>query len=199
MKNKKSYRCSLHNFLKIYKTCLKNNLFQEFLAYLKENNFSEFLLHLGKKGEACNGLSERETIIFANAINKFRHEGFDCTFEEGFTPEQALDASRKLNDWATEIKNAKVQGRNLSVLEKFLYAYDISSNFVYKKNDLDENGNQIDVYASRNVVRVLNEHQDTVYVLHILMTRFIKLKVLVCPIPHMEVSESQIKEIFQKL
>lgn len=156
MEMKKSFRCSLHNFLKIYSTCLKNDTLQEFFSYLKQNKFYNFLIHLGKKGEACNGLSEEETIIFADAVNRFRQEGFDCNFEEGFTPEQALYASRKLSEWANEIKNAKVQGRDLTVLEKFLYAYDISSNFVYKKNDTDENGKQIDVYASRNVIRVLN-------------------------------------------
>ena len=57
-------------------------------------------------------------------------------------------ANKQLDDWANEINSAVVDGKHLSPLEKFVYAYMIVTNREYKEND---NRN-----LSRNIVAVLN-------------------------------------------
>lgn len=95
-------------------------------------------------------LNEEETIKVVQATNNLRKEGIECKFSE-FTVEEALNASRKINGWVKEIKDARVNGKELSPFEKYMYAYDIASQFTYK---MEDEGESEDI--SRNLIHVLN-------------------------------------------
>lgn len=77
-----------------------------------------------------------------NYNNKF-------VFREGFSIEEALIASKRVNDWVDEINNAKNNDEPLSPLEKFLYAYQICTSFYYNESDNNRD-------ASRFLFGVLN-------------------------------------------
>ena len=68
--------------------------------------------------------------------------------------EKVLTATEKLDGWASEINNATVDGQPLSNFEKYLYAYQIVTDFVYK--DVDHHDSFDDFRKSRDIVSVLN-------------------------------------------
>ncbi len=95
-------------------------------------------------------LNEEQTQKFASAVNNLRGKGFNnILFEGEFTPEQALNASRRVTDWINEIKSARIDGEKLTPFEKFCYAYEIASQFYYKEADDDKD-------VSRRLLHVLN-------------------------------------------
>lgn len=97
-------------------------------------------------------LTDEQCDLFQAATDACRAAGLDCTFDaQRFTVEQTLSASRKLNAWRHEIKNASVNGTPLSPFEKFLYAYDVVSQFRY--NEVDD-GEDMDL--SRKLIYVLS-------------------------------------------
>ncbi len=61
--------------------------------------------------------------------------------------ERALEASSKINNWVSQIENAKVGDRPLSPFEKFLYAYSIVTEFKYSESD--------DLNEARDIARIL--------------------------------------------
>lgn len=136
--------CEIKRFIEDFQ---KNKIkFNKLIQQIKESGNKLVLTG----ANYSTGINEEETKIFAEAVNTLREAGADCYFMEGFTPEQAIDATSKLSKWADEIKEAKVNGKELSPYEKYLYAYEIASHYLYKNN------NKGDAAASRNVVRVLN-------------------------------------------
>ncbi len=64
---------------------------------------------------------------------------------------QTIKATKKINDWVDEIKNARVDGMELTPFEKFLYAYEIVTQFQYIEEDKGDNSN-----LSRHIINVLN-------------------------------------------
>lgn len=56
-------------------------------------------------------------------------------FKEGFSIQEAIIASKKVNDWVDEINNAKINNEKLSPLEKYLYAYQICTDFYYNESN----------------------------------------------------------------
>lgn len=95
---------------------------------------------------------EEETKILVNNVNIIKEKtGKTVTFDNQFTIEQALNASRKVNDIVETIKNARVGNRPLSPYEKFLYAYSFVTNRAYKNAEENE-----DSAISRNLISVLN-------------------------------------------
>lgn len=96
-------------------------------------------------------LTDEQCDTFKVATDVCRGAGIDCTFDEQcFSVEQTLSASRKLNAWRHEIENANVNGIPLSPFEKFMYTYDIVSQFRYKDADEGE-----DLSVSRKLISVL--------------------------------------------
>ncbi len=73
--------------------------------------------------------------------------------QKGYSFHEAVVASRRIDEIVTQIKNAKVDGEELSPLEKYLYAYIFVTDFVYKESG---NGSTDEAFESRSVVRVLN-------------------------------------------
>lgn len=130
----------------------------EFLELLSEGKDKAKLRKIKKDKEVILSmrwsrkevLNEEESKNFVEIANTLRKEGIDCRFEE-FSVEEALYASRKVNGWVNEIKNARVNGKELSQFEKFIYAYDIASQFTYKAEDKGESS-----YKSRDIIQVLN-------------------------------------------
>lgn len=106
---------------------------------------------------------EEETERLATITNGLKELQIDVKLQsnllsEGFSVEQALIASRKVNDWVNEIKNAKNKGKPLSPYEQYLYAYDIVTQFNYKEVENGEN-----LAKSRDLISVLNGDRIVCY------------------------------------
>lgn len=96
--------------------------------------------------------TEEETRVLVKNVNIVKEKtGKTVTFDNQFTLEEALNASRHINDVVETIKNARVQGRELSPYEKFMYAYSYVTNRVYTKE-----GEKEDSAKSRSLISVLN-------------------------------------------
>ena len=104
---------------------------------------------------------EAETLILKQNFDKLEANKFSALFVEGddienysgYTLEETLLASKKIAEWANHINSASVEGRSLSPLEKFLYAYELVTRFAYQKEDKTIPNSEMD---SRNLVKVLN-------------------------------------------
>lgn len=95
-----------------------------------------------------------ELSVLAENVNlvRFKH-GKDITFDEDFTIEQAIEASKKLNEWENFINGTTIDGKPLSPLEKYTLAYSLVSNRFYKKEDENKQNASI----SRNLISVLTD------------------------------------------
>ena len=105
---------------------------------------------LQKASEYIKNNYKKET-LFANSVNT----------EEGWSIEKVFSATSKLEEWAKEINDARVNDRGykrkLSPYEKFLYAYQIVTQFEYKESQ--------DKKDARDIVRIINNNfQDIVCV-----------------------------------
>ena len=93
----------------------------------------------------------QETNIFIENLNYVRSKfARDITFDDMFSAEQALEATRRFNTTVNHIKSLKVNGRPLSPLEKFYSAYNYVTQRMYNEVDLIENS-----ALSRNLINVL--------------------------------------------
>ena len=87
--------------------------------------------------------NETETSFLKQNVEKLENHNFKLLFVEGediskysgYTLDEILQSSRKISDFSKMINEAKVSNRELSPLEKFIYAYDIVTSYVYHKND----------------------------------------------------------------
>lgn len=135
-----------------YLKCLEKE--DDNLLYKIKNQGNKIYIHFPTSrisGDENEVIDEKDTKNFIRVVNKFRRAGIETYFVDGSTPEQALIASRKINDWVNEIKSAKCEGRELTQFEKYLYAYDIATSFVYNRETHEENSN-----VSRGLIQVLN-------------------------------------------
>ena len=73
--------------------------------------------------------------------------------QKGYSFNEAVSASRKVDDIVSTIKNAKVDGRELSNLEKYLYAYIYATEFEYNESGKETSDER---FESRSVARILN-------------------------------------------
>ena len=101
-----------------------------------------------------------ELKVLHHNISTFLKSGSNVSFVEdyeeiqkGYTFNQAITASRKVEDIVKTIKEAKVDGRELSQLEKFLYAYIYATENEYKESGTETSDER---FESRSVVRILN-------------------------------------------
>lgn len=93
-----------------------------------------------------------EVKILAENVNLIRtYFGRDILFDDMFTVEQAITASRKINDIVHTISNAKLNNKPLSPYEKFLWAFNYVTEYMYTAE-----GNNEDPALSRNLISVLN-------------------------------------------
>lgn len=113
-------------------------------------------------------MNEEQKNIFINNIqklkvlldnkNKDNNNLNNIRFEDGYTINEAIKASDKLNEWVKEIENAKIDGQSLSPLEKYVYAYNIATNFYYKE---DENA---PTSLSRLLIPILSKENENQYI-----------------------------------
>lgn len=90
---------------------------------------------------------ELQTLVQnAELADKYNRE---LTFDDDYTLEQAIIASRELNKKADYINNLTIKGSPLSPLEKFAFAYHLVSDKIYSE---DKNN----VYNSRNIISTLS-------------------------------------------
>lgn len=93
----------------------------------------------------------KETQVFIENLNYLRSKfSKDITFDDMFSAEQALEATRNFNATVKHIKSLKVNGRPLSPLERFYAAYNYVTQKMYNEVDLIENS-----ALSRNLINVL--------------------------------------------
>ena len=77
-------------------------------------------------------------------------------FEKGFTINEAIRASDKLNYWVDLINGSRINDRPLSPTEKYVYSYILATNFFYKDS-------LIDISDSRLLIPVLGRKEDPQY------------------------------------
>ena len=96
--------------------------------------------------------NEEESKLLAENVDHIRRTYHrDISFDEGFSVEQALTASRKINNIVKQISEARLDGKPLSNYEKFLWAYQFVTDRVYTEESQKE-----DPSVSRNLVSVLS-------------------------------------------
>ena len=96
--------------------------------------------------------NEEEANVLAENVRHIRQTYHrDIVFDEGFTVEQALMASRSINNIVKQISEARINGQTLSNYEKFLWAYHFVTDRVYTEESPKE-----DPAVSRNLVSVLS-------------------------------------------
>lgn len=95
-----------------------------------------------------------ELQILAGNVNMARTKfEKDISFDEEFSVEQAITASKKLNEWTDLINSTTVNGEPLSPLEKYTLAYGLVSNRFYSKENTETQKSAI----SRNIISVLSD------------------------------------------
>lgn len=107
---------------------------------------------------------EEETKAFVENVNMVRQKySKDVVIDNDYSVETALEASRRINTTITTIKNMRVNGKELSPLEKYMCAYQYASAFHYKNtDDMNEPRDLISVLTGDKIVcvgfaRVLKE------------------------------------------
>lgn len=145
------------------KYCKNINVSIDLLEYLLESGKFQELIEIAPNADIIVELNkmleptqEVNTIAMADQLLKEHnrklyigeyYKSLNILYELN----DVLFANKQLDDWANEINSATVGGKNLSVLEKFIYAYMIVKDRYYKKED--------DIrykWLSRNIVSVLN-------------------------------------------
>ncbi len=92
--------------------------------------------------------SNEELVVLAKNTNIARTKyNKDLSFDDGFSVEQAIEASRNVNDMAEMINSMLIDGKPLSPLEKYTLAYSLVTKKLYTKSE--------SIQGSRNVISVL--------------------------------------------
>ena len=81
----------------------------------------------------------------------------EIKFFEGFNLEQAVNSSKKVNEWVDEINNANCLGQPLSSFEKYIYCYQIATQFAYNIEQEGENS-----WLSRSIPLILDPKNDKI-------------------------------------
>lgn len=140
----------------VFSNCFLNSEFYNFVASIIKGKNIEILFSVPKGRNADCIFDEKQTQILADNANIFISDGhtvelYSKAYGYKYPLQKVLEANRKLEEWTNLIKNAKVDGRELSPLEKYLYAYITVSNFYdYKKERTNESP-----IESRALVNVL--------------------------------------------
>ena len=96
--------------------------------------------------------NEEESKVLVKNINSIKQKYYrDISFDDGFSVNQALEASRRINNIVKEISEARLDGKPLSNYEKFLWAYQFVTDRVYVKEDQNEKPS-----LSRNLISIFS-------------------------------------------
>ena len=101
--------------------------------------------------------AQMDRLIQNNAIiNKYGGELYLSAYTYGDDPlgrenkipfSRVVQANSKMNNWVNRINNAKVDGKPLSPFEKYLYAYQIVTEFKYSEDQ---------IFEARDISRILS-------------------------------------------
>ncbi|MBQ8424807.1 MAG: hypothetical protein IJX17_02145 [Clostridia bacterium] len=101
--------------------------------------------------EEMNKLFENNGIITENGSNLYLlgyTYGDDPRGRENRIPfSKVIQANARMNNWVEKIKKAKVDGKSLTPFEKYLYAYQIVTQFKYTEDQ---------IFEARDISRVLS-------------------------------------------
>ena len=141
----------------IFSNCFLSEEFYTKVAKLLENKQTKVLFSVNEESENSDCIfNEEQTKKLASNVNIFLSKGIDAQIysevnAQTYPLDKVLDANRKLHAWANLINSARVDGRELSPLEKYLYAFvTVSNYFDYSMEREDENPS-----VSRALVNVL--------------------------------------------
>ena len=103
-------------------------------------------LHSSLESSVLYTNEELGTLVKNTELAKTKYNK-DLSFDDGFSVEQAIQASTKINDMAEMINSLTINGEPLSQLEKYTIAYSLITKKLYTKSE--------SVQGSRNVISVL--------------------------------------------
>lgn len=129
-------------------------LSEEAMKFLCKN-FPNKTFIVRENGNGPQLYDEKETKVLANNVNLIRKK-FDknVEFENGYSVEKAIEASRKINDWVKAIEEKKDGKEELSTFEKYLCAYKFVTEFQYRTGDSHECRDLISVLTGDKIVCV---------------------------------------------
>lgn len=141
----------------VFSNCFLDEAFYKKVASLIKGKNIKVLFSVAEEGENSDCIfNERQTKTLADNVNIFLSLGTQTEIYSKFNGQtysldKVLEANRKLFEWAKLINSARVDGRELSPLEKYLYAFITVSNYYeYSMENADESPS-----VSRALVNVL--------------------------------------------
>ena len=141
----------------VFSNCFLDEAFYKKVASFIEGKNIKVLFSVAEEGENSDCIfNERQTKTLADNVNIFLSLGTQTEIYSKFNGQtysldKVLEANRKLSEWAKLINSARVDGRELSPLEKYLYAFITVSNYYeYSMENADESPS-----VSRALVNVL--------------------------------------------
>ena len=141
----------------VFSNCFLDEAFYKKVASFIEGKNIKVLFSVAEEGENSDCIfNERQTKTLADNVNIFLSLGTQTEIYSKFNGQtysldKVLEANTKLFEWAKLINSARVDGRELSPLEKYLYAFITVSNYYeYSMENADESPS-----VSRALVNVL--------------------------------------------
>lgn len=141
----------------VFSNCFLDEAFYKKVASFIDGKNIKVLFSVAEEGENSDCIfNERQTKTLADNVNIFLALGTQTEIYSKFNGQtysldKVLEANRKLSEWAKLINSARVDGRELSPLEKYLYAFITVSNYYeYSMENADESPS-----VSRALVNVL--------------------------------------------
>ena len=141
----------------VFSNCFLDEAFYKKVASFIDGKNIKVFFSVAEEGENSDCIfNERQTKTLADNVNIFLALGIQTEIYSKFNGQtysldKVLEANRKLSEWAKLINSARVDGRELSPLEKYLYAFITVSNYYeYSMENADESPS-----VSRALVNVL--------------------------------------------
>ena len=118
-------------------------------GFLTSNENHYQLMNVEQKNCFLENIKILRELLNDNEYSKIK-------FEKGFTINEAIRASDKLNYWVDLINGSRIDDRPLSPTEKYIFSYILTTNFYYKDS-------LIDISDARLLIPVLGREKDTQY------------------------------------
>lgn len=83
-------------------------------------------------GDDLTGFELKKLIQRLKDLKSYGYK--DIVFSDGMSIEKVIEANLKLAEWVEEIKNSRIKGRELTPLEKYIYAYKLVTQFIYNED-----------------------------------------------------------------
>ena len=134
---------------------LKPSKMQDIIGEIRK---ARFLIGTNTEPTGTELFNEKELLSLQKIYNELNDK--DETYDLGFGFEssymysinEAINASRKIQEWQTEIESLK-NDKMLSPYEKYLYAYNLVTKYIYHEAEPDK---KEDKHVSRYLIPILN-------------------------------------------